>query len=174
MTLFTQVVEGIAFLHSIGIAHRDIKPENLVVESYDPPRARIIDFGCATKEDCILYDRPGTIPYLAPEQRPGVYHGRAVDYWACGLVGLDLMKYKRSGLQVDSSMLARIHAWLDGRQQHPMAACCRGFLEWNVEDRLTAQTAIDGVLLEYVRTGSDARDPAVKSKRNGSPLRSER
>lgn len=171
MNLFTQVVEGLAFLHSIGIAHRDIKPDNLVVESFDPPRARIIDFGCATKEDSVLYDRPGTIPYLAPEQRPGKYHGRAVDNWACGLVGVDLMGHRRSNLQVDISMLTNIHAWLDSKQQHPMATCCRGFLEWNVEDRLTAREAIDGVLLEYVKTG---RDITIKVKRNGSPMRSER
>lgn len=167
MTLFAQVVEGIAFLHSIGIAHRDIKPDNLVVESYDPPRARIIDFGCATKEECVLYDRPGTVPYLAPEQRPDEYHGRSVDYWACGLVGLDLMKYKRSSLQVDRSMLLRIHMWLDDRQQLPMAACCRAFLEWNEQDRLTAQVAVDGVLSEYLRMG---RDITVRAKRNGSPI----
>ncbi|TAQ86913.1 hypothetical protein B7494_g4750 [Chlorociboria aeruginascens] len=73
--LFAQVLEGIAFLHKKGIAHRDIKPANLLVQSYDPPLAKITEFGSATTKKTILYDWPGTIPYLAPEQRDGQFHG---------------------------------------------------------------------------------------------------
>jgi serine/threonine protein kinase len=65
--LYTQVLEGIAFLHEKGITHRDIKPANLLVQSYDPPLAKVTDFGSATAKKTILYDWPGTIPYLAPE-----------------------------------------------------------------------------------------------------------
>jgi len=72
-------LKGIAFLHEKGITHRDIKPASLTVESYDPPLAQVIDFGSATAKTIILYDRPGTITYLAPEQREGEYHGRYVD-----------------------------------------------------------------------------------------------
>lgn len=54
--LFTQVLEGIAFLHQKGITHRDIKPPNLLVQSYDPPLAKITDFGSATAKMTTLYD----------------------------------------------------------------------------------------------------------------------
>lgn len=55
----------------------------------------MIDFGCATTEEGILYDWPGTVPYLAPEQREGERHGHQVDYWACALVGVKILGYVR-------------------------------------------------------------------------------
>ncbi|KAJ3335295.1 serine/threonine-protein kinase HAL4/sat4 [Gonapodya sp. JEL0774] len=44
--LFVQLVRGVAYMHSQGVAHRDLKPENLL---WDPRRGllKIIDFGSA-------------------------------------------------------------------------------------------------------------------------------
>jgi serine/threonine protein kinase len=67
--------------------HRNIKPANLIVKSNTPPDMAITDLDCATTENEILYDRPGTIPYLAPEQREKLKHGENVDIWALGVVG---------------------------------------------------------------------------------------
>jgi WD40 repeat protein len=58
----------------------------LTVTLCDPPLAQIVDFSCAAFEGSILYNKPGTIPYPAPEQRDGCCHGRNVDYWSCGFV----------------------------------------------------------------------------------------
>lgn len=41
---FTQIVDGIEYLHSKGIAHRDLKPENLLLTE-DKKTIKIIDFG---------------------------------------------------------------------------------------------------------------------------------
>lgn len=76
---YKQVLNGVAWMYTEGIAHRDLKSANLVVGQYDPLHAMIIDFGCATLEPEVIYDRPGTIPYLTPEQREGLKHGRSVD-----------------------------------------------------------------------------------------------
>lgn len=38
-----------------------------------------------------MYDSPWTVPYLAPEQRKGQTHDPTVDYWACRLVGYELL-----------------------------------------------------------------------------------
>src|SRR5436305_9626570 len=91
MIFLCQLLEGIAFLHDNGIWHRDIKPANILIDHYHPPKCQITDFGCASTEEPILYDFPGTIAYLAPEQQEKKYHGREVDYWACGLVCLQLL-----------------------------------------------------------------------------------
>ncbi len=159
--LFAQANEGLAFLHEKGIIHRDIKPANLTVQSYDPPLAQIIDFGSATAQKSIWYDRPGTIPYLAPEQREGEYHGRYVDYWACALVGLEILGYKLPNMpsrQVNEKELDMIHNWLGEKPIRPIAVCCKAMLQWEPEARMTADEALKDPLAHY-------REKSTTSKR---------
>lgn len=89
---FRQILSGVAYLHSQGVAHRDLKPENLF---FDPKgNLKIGDYGAST-----VYRLPwettvhmstglcGSEPYIAPEQflsKP--YDARLVDVWACGIV----------------------------------------------------------------------------------------
>lgn len=41
-----QILEGVQYLHTRGVAHRDLKPENLLLDSED--NVKISDFGMAT------------------------------------------------------------------------------------------------------------------------------
>jgi serine/threonine protein kinase len=127
------------------MSHRDIKPANLAVITFDPPQARILDFGCATFSARTMYDSPGTIPYLAPEQEKGKYHDRSVDYWAVALVGLEVLGYKHRG-RVDADQFPKIRTWLEdfaqGRTTHPIATSSKAMLQWDPEHRMTAQEAL--------------------------------
>jgi len=89
---FKQVLQGVEYLHSQGVAHRDIKPENLFFNEHG--HLKIGDYGAST-----VYRLPweknihmstglcGSEPYIAPEQfTPGPYDARLVDIWACGIV----------------------------------------------------------------------------------------
>jgi serine/threonine protein kinase len=157
--LFAQILEGLAFLHSKGVAHRDIKPANLTVKTYDPPDAQIIDFGCATFEADILYDRPGTIPYLAPEQCEGKYHNQSVDYWAVALVGIEMLGYKRTtNIQVTRPIHEEIHHWLDGQPNDPMIECCKGMLQWEPGERMSAADALEAHLVPFQNAPGAAGD----------------
>lgn len=139
-------MEGLAFLHENGVVHRDIKPANLTVKSYDPPDAQIIDFGCATFETNILYDRPGTISYLAPEQTEGKYHNKSVDYWSMALVGVELLGFERPQVRTSPDTYLNIHRWLSGQLHQAMALCCKCMLQMKPEDRMSATKAIEGCL----------------------------
>lgn len=43
---FNQLMSGVNFLHTRGVAHRDLKPENLLLDEHD--NLKISDFGMAT------------------------------------------------------------------------------------------------------------------------------
>lgn len=45
-----QLLAGLSYLHSRGVAHRDLKPENLLLDNQD--RLKISDFGMATLFRC--------------------------------------------------------------------------------------------------------------------------
>ena len=86
-TRFVQVLQGLQFLHSIGIAHRDIKPDNLV---YDRSGALcIVDLGLASLDKhCGRSSAPvGTKQYRAPEvQQCAGYSPQLADMYSTGVV----------------------------------------------------------------------------------------
>lgn len=70
---FKQIVTGVAYLHSMGVAHRDIKPENLLLDNLG--HVKITDFGvsdvfrmCWEKQTHMSKGLCGSEPYIAPEQ----------------------------------------------------------------------------------------------------------
>jgi serine/threonine protein kinase len=93
-----QVLEGLAHLHKHGIMHRDIKPTNMMIVSYQPIHAIIIDYGSATFDTRSTDHMCGTIAYLAPEVLRLKYektiapesYDCLVDIWSMGLSAFQL------------------------------------------------------------------------------------
>jgi len=85
-----QLVEGVDYLHSKGIAHRDLKPENLLCsESEEGVVIKIADFGLskAFANGSVLETSCGTPDYAAPEvlRMDGAYD-KSVDLWSMGVI----------------------------------------------------------------------------------------
>ncbi|KAH0954187.1 hypothetical protein HN011_000098 [Eciton burchellii] len=91
---FRQLISGVEYLHSRGVAHRDLKPENLLLDDND--NLKISDFGLATiyrlqGKERLLEKKCGTLPYVAPEVLVGAYHAEPADIWSCGIILVALL-----------------------------------------------------------------------------------
>lgn len=85
------VLDGISYLHKLGITHRDLKPENLLF--YHPghdSKIIITDFGlsCSRKsgQNQLMRTTCGTPEYIAPEILMRKPYTNSVDLWAIGVI----------------------------------------------------------------------------------------
>ena len=112
-----QFFDGLAFLHSKGIAHRDIKPDNILVDAEGvlnaakEPTLKICDFGSAKQlpnhnwayeQAPIMINNVQAMPrgsvtyistryYRSPELLySNAYYGVEIDLWAAGCVLAEL------------------------------------------------------------------------------------
>ncbi|CAG9463396.1 unnamed protein product [Pedinophyceae sp. YPF-701] len=101
-TIMKQIIQGIAYMHEMGITHRDIKPENFLLKNPAPDfTLRMGDFGLSTffRPGQTFDETLGSANYMAPEVI-GVYQqgsdgrGRVMkpcytekaDVWSCGVI----------------------------------------------------------------------------------------
>ncbi|XP_076854447.1 mitogen-activated protein kinase kinase kinase 19 isoform X2 [Brachyhypopomus gauderio] len=88
----TQILEGIAYLHSNRVIHRDLKGNNVMLMPTGV--VKLIDFGCARRLNCASHSRGGhsdllksvhgTPYWMAPEVINETGHGRKSDIWSLG------------------------------------------------------------------------------------------
>ncbi|KAJ3316768.1 hypothetical protein HDU76_001560 [Blyttiomyces sp. JEL0837] len=109
--LFRQILEGLTYLHSVGVIHRDLKPSNLFIDSLG--NVKIGDFGLArhggapveNMSQSLVIDKDetpdvsmtrdiGTPFYVAPEltQKSGpMKYSAKVDSYSLGIVFFEML-----------------------------------------------------------------------------------
>jgi len=155
--ILTQLLEGIAFLHSHGIIHRDLKPANILMVNrsgeYIP---KITDFGISKQLDInksSVFNNSlagaGTLSFASPEQLGDRNIRKNTDLWSFGVIAFWMLTGKlpfntgshastseagRSELfrQINSNVLPSSLFLLDTRWQQIIKSC----LVVNAETRI--------------------------------------
>ncbi|KAL3333554.1 hypothetical protein AABB24_033568, partial [Solanum stoloniferum] len=84
-----QILQGLDYLHSIGIVHCDVKGQNILI--CENGNIKIADLGCAK----LMIDEKnsgfsGTPAFMAPEVARGEEQGFAADIWAFGCTIIEM------------------------------------------------------------------------------------
>uniref|UniRef100_A0A5S6Q7Z2 Protein kinase domain-containing protein n=1 Tax=Trichuris muris TaxID=70415 RepID=A0A5S6Q7Z2_TRIMR len=91
-----QILQGVSYLHRVGVTHRDLKPENLLyATSSVDSKLMITDFGLAhlkqSSAEQYMVDPCGTPEYIAPEILTRLPYTNKVDIWAVGVIAYILL-----------------------------------------------------------------------------------
>eukprot|EP00004_Rigifila_ramosa_P015419 TRINITY_DN356_c0_g1_i4.p1 TRINITY_DN356_c0_g1~~TRINITY_DN356_c0_g1_i4.p1 ORF type:complete len:558 (+),score=103.52 TRINITY_DN356_c0_g1_i4:522-2195(+) len=91
LQVLSNIIDGVAWIHSKGVIHRDIKPANIFIDGAG--RAVLGDFGISKSQDASTtitqtVGIAGTAEFLAPELQPPLSepHSQRSDIYALGLV----------------------------------------------------------------------------------------
>ncbi|WPK26557.1 hypothetical protein PUMCH_003915 [Australozyma saopauloensis] len=167
-----QILDGIAYVHKLGISHRDLKPDNILIKQDDPIIVKITDFGLAKISDNATFMKTfcGTLAYVAPEiitgkqeltqqpVDPANNYSNLVDIWSLGcLVYVLLTSHLPFNGKTQTQMFQKIksgeyhesplNSYKISAEGRDFLRCC---LQVDPRNRLTAKQALRHLWLSGV------------------------
>ncbi|KDP39158.1 hypothetical protein JCGZ_00915 [Jatropha curcas] len=154
------ILQGLEYLHGIGLAHCDIKSHNILVSKEG--LAKIADFGCARfiKEiDSGKSAFAGTPAFMAPEVARGEEQGFEADVWSVGCTIIEMATGRIPWMTLDqenddvisvlykigfSSDLPEIPEWLSEKTKDFLSKCLRR----DPKERWTVKELLDHPFLD--------------------------
>eukprot|EP01129_Flabellula_baltica_P012193 TRINITY_DN5468_c0_g1_i1.p1 TRINITY_DN5468_c0_g1~~TRINITY_DN5468_c0_g1_i1.p1 ORF type:complete len:468 (+),score=99.73 TRINITY_DN5468_c0_g1_i1:340-1743(+) len=93
--IIKQLLEGVQYMHSKGIAHRDLKLENILLTDTEDLTIKISDFGLSKDfSSDVMITACGTPEYVAPEVLLSEPYDQAADIWSIGVIAYMLLSGK--------------------------------------------------------------------------------
>lgn len=95
LNIFSQICNGLEYIHNKSIVHHDLKPSNVFISfDYDSPVFQLGDFGlsCPLEENKITrHTGIGTRIYAAKEQIEGKVCSKKSDIYSLGIIFIELL-----------------------------------------------------------------------------------
>lgn len=164
---FKQMMQGLAYLHSVGVAHRDIKPENLLLTL--DGKLKITDFGVSDVFRCAWektgrksHGLVGSEPYIAPEAfaKDHEYWGATADIWSAGIVMYSMWRGGHAWIRADKKSDREFRNYLRHTTTRtfpnfkkfpdPMRELIYSMLDPNLETRITAEQVLQNEWVQSI------------------------
>ncbi len=93
LRIASQVCEGLAEAHKLGVVHRDLKPSNIMIDKQG--NAKVMDFGIARSQKAKGLTGAGVIigtpEYMSPEQAEAKETDQRSDIYSLGIVLYEML-----------------------------------------------------------------------------------
>ena len=142
-----QILEGLKYIHSMGICHRDLKPENLLLDKNI--RIKISDFGLSRfyGQDGMVTTPCGSPCYASPECLSGKpYSGIASDIWSVGVLSYAMLTGQLPWTKRNQQQLFEQIRSGDFHIPEYFSESCGNFIQRMMSVNIQGRLTIDGAL----------------------------
>ena len=151
-----ELLDAVAYIHSLGIIHRDLKPANVML-TRNGQNVKLIDFGLADTDSHTYLKQPaGTMSYMSEEQQQIPVPDVRNDVYSLGMI-LQKMELGFSYRRIISHCLLDIdHRYQDVYQLRQAIERQRTLYRWGLRVMgvvATVAVTIGGVL--FIKDGAD-------------------